>query len=256
MRRCLSFLLFFGLFVAVHAQFPYGTTGLLHMPSAEMQKDKTVMLGGNFLNKENVPATWWGHNTYNYFINITILPCLEVAYVCTLVKGKEGDYWPKSTWGKFRNQDRYFSVRLRAIKEGQFSKYMPAVVFGANDALTKMWEGGASSLSATGATSNGFFSRFYIAASKHEVIQGMGELGLHLAYLYNKKEEMHVNGPAVGLSFKPEFHKELKLIVEYDNISVNGGFLYSIWKDRFNVLFEMQKFKYPTAGVVFKVHLK
>lgn len=239
-------------YLKVSAQITYGTTGLLHMPSAEMQKDKTVMIGGNFLNKENVPATWWGHNTYNYFLNVTILPCLEIAYVCTLVKGKEGNYWPESTWGKFTNQDRYFSVKLRAIKEGQFSKYMPAVVLGANDALT------TSSLSSTGAASNGFFSRFYVVASKHEELKGLGEVGLHLAYLYNRKEkkELPYNGVAVGASFKPEFHKDLKLIVEYDNISVNGGFLYSIWKDRLNVLFEMQKFKYPTAGVVFKVHLK
>ena len=33
------------------AQLTYGTTALLHAPSAEMQKDKTVMLGGNFMNK-------------------------------------------------------------------------------------------------------------------------------------------------------------------------------------------------------------
>ena len=37
------------------AQLTYGTTGLLHTPSAEMQKDKTVMLGANFLNKGQYP---------------------------------------------------------------------------------------------------------------------------------------------------------------------------------------------------------
>ena len=55
------------------AQLTYGTTGLLHAPSAEMQKDKTVMLGGNFVNKEITPPTWYYH-TYNYFLNVTILP--------------------------------------------------------------------------------------------------------------------------------------------------------------------------------------
>ena len=29
-----------------HAQFSYGTTGLLHMPTADMQRDKTFMIGG------------------------------------------------------------------------------------------------------------------------------------------------------------------------------------------------------------------
>lgn len=48
------------------AQLTYGTTGLLHAPSAEMQKDKIVMLGGNFMNKEITPPTWYYH-TYNLF---------------------------------------------------------------------------------------------------------------------------------------------------------------------------------------------
>ena len=54
------------------AQFTYGTTGLLHMPNAEMQKDATLVVGGNFLNKHNLPNdNWWGYDSYNYFINIT-----------------------------------------------------------------------------------------------------------------------------------------------------------------------------------------
>ena len=45
------FLLFCGLFPVVsHAQLTDGVTGLLHMPSAEMQKDGTLMIGGNFMN--------------------------------------------------------------------------------------------------------------------------------------------------------------------------------------------------------------
>ena len=67
------------------AQMTYGTTGLLHAPSAEMQRDKTFMIGGNFMNKELTPPTWYYH-TYNYFLNITFFPWLEVAYKCTLFK--------------------------------------------------------------------------------------------------------------------------------------------------------------------------
>lgn len=32
-----------------HAQAMYGTTGLLHAPTGDMQRDKTVMVGGNVL---------------------------------------------------------------------------------------------------------------------------------------------------------------------------------------------------------------
>ena len=108
------------------AQLTYGTTGLLHAPSAEMQKDKTVMLGANFMNKEITPPTWYYH-TYNYYLNVTILPWMEVAYTCTLFKAEALGLKPYGYSG-FTNQDRYFSLRLRALKEGQFWKYMPAVV--------------------------------------------------------------------------------------------------------------------------------
>ena len=77
--------LFCSLSLSAFSQLTYGTTGLLHAPSAEMQRDKTFMVGGNFLNKELTPPTWYYH-TYNYFLNVTIFPFLEVAYTCTLFK--------------------------------------------------------------------------------------------------------------------------------------------------------------------------
>ena len=56
------------------AQMTYGVTGLLHMPSADMQRDGTLMIGGNFLDKHNLPSqSWWGHDTFNYFVNVTFL---------------------------------------------------------------------------------------------------------------------------------------------------------------------------------------
>lgn len=71
------------------AQLTNGVTGLLHMPSADMQRDGTLMIGGNFLNRHNLPNNfWWGYNSYNYFLNVTFLKRLEIAYVCTLFKGK------------------------------------------------------------------------------------------------------------------------------------------------------------------------
>ena len=75
---------------AVHAQFTYGTTGLLNMPTADMQRDKTFMFGGGFLEKHATPARWT-YNTFNYYLDITIFPWLEVSYICTLHKAMEVD---------------------------------------------------------------------------------------------------------------------------------------------------------------------
>lgn len=76
MRRLILFLLFFVMIGAVHAQFTYGTTGLLNMPTADMQRDKTFMFGGGFLEKHATPARWT-YNTFNYYFDITIFPWLK-----------------------------------------------------------------------------------------------------------------------------------------------------------------------------------
>ena len=34
------------------AQINYGTTGLMNLPTADMQRDKTFMVGGNWLNQD------------------------------------------------------------------------------------------------------------------------------------------------------------------------------------------------------------
>ena len=48
--------------ILLKAQFTYGTTGLLNMPTADMQRDKTLLFGGSFLEKHtfrlNVPKLY------------------------------------------------------------------------------------------------------------------------------------------------------------------------------------------------------
>lgn len=232
--------------IMLSAQMTYGVTGLLHMPSAEMQRDKTVILGGNFLNKALTPPEWY-YGTYNYYLNVTIFPFLEVAYTCTLFTA-EGLGYAKYGYSGFMNQDRYFSFRLRALKEGQFWKYMPAVVLGTSDPFTSTGDKIASE------KGNGYFSRFYIAATKHIQI-GKEELGVHLAYLYNRRKDYHLNGPAVGVTYSPSFHKPLTLIAEYDSKDFALGATYLLL-NHVHLQFEMQRMKWFSGGLAFKIYLK
>ena len=193
MRRLILFLLFFVMIGAVHAQFTYGTTGLLNMPTADMQRDKTFMFGGGFLEKHATPARWT-YNTFNYYFDITIFPWLEVSYLCTLHKAMEVDpaygpgFWVPSTYGKFVNQDRNFAVRLRLWKEGWWKPWTPQIVLGANDALNNSWTEG-SKIEMSSATANGFYSRYYLVVTKHLYMKEVGEWGLHLAYVYNRRKD-------------------------------------------------------------------
>lgn len=250
---------------STNAQFTYGTTGLLHMPTAEMQRDKTFMFGTGMLNSHILPShEWWGdYNTYNYYLNITIFPWLEIGYTCVLVKGKPGIYhWPESTWGRFTNQDRSFHGRLRLVKEGTFFRHMPSIVVGANDLATGSWEGGSAS---DDAKYNGFFCRYYLAMTEHVEWEKIGSLGLHLAYVYNRKEDYHLNGPCLGANFQFSFPggsfwhtalNGLNVMAEYDSRTFNIGMSYSVWKEHINLIGELNKCKYPSIGLCFKVRLK
>ena len=240
--------LFCSLSLSAFSQLTYGTTGLLHAPSAEMQRDKTFMVGGNFLNKELTPPTWYYH-TYNYFLSVTIFPFLEVAYTCTLFKAEALGLKPYGYSG-FTNQDRYFSARLRVLKEGQFWKYMPAVVLGTSDPFTS--SGGGQVGTTEG---NGYYSRFYIAASKHIPVVGKEEIGVHLSYLYNNRKEYKLNGFALGVTYNPSFHPQLRMIAEYDSKDFALGATYLLFK-HLHVQVEMQRMKYFSGGLTYKIHLK
>lgn len=79
--------------IKVSAQYSIGNTGLLNIPTADMQETGTFMGGGNYLPNGMTPFNF---NTGNYFINITFLSILEMSYRCTLLKttrydGKNGN---------------------------------------------------------------------------------------------------------------------------------------------------------------------
>lgn len=254
-RIVLLFVFALGFNWNVKAQLTDGMTGLLHMVTAETQKDATFMLGGNMLHKNNIPSKWWwgNYNTYNYYLNITFLDRIEVAYICTLVQGKPNGFWPSYTYGKFVNQDRHFAGKVQLVKEGEWWKHMPSIAIGVSDPTT----GGGNEyidMNVSG-SGNGFFNRWFAAVTKHFQIP-YGELGVHATYLKNKRTDYPLNGLGWGVNFRPNFHKNLNVIVEHDTKTLNVGAIYSLWADHFNFLFELQDGKYISAGLVYKVNLK
>ncbi len=247
-RRILLVCVFLCMHTVLSAQLTHGTTGLLNAPSAEMQDVKTVMIGGNFLNKELTPNPW-NYGTYNYYLNFTVLPFLEIAYTATMFKAKTiGIGWfvdPE----KYCNQDRYFSARLRVLKEGQFWKHMPAVVVGTSDPYTESGDGQLNT-----ADGNGYFCRFYVAETKHLMI-GKERLGVSVSYVYNRRISNRLNGLAAGITYNPSMVPNLRLIAEYDNINYNVGMSYLLF-DQLQLQFLMQDLKHFTGGLCYKIHLK
>ena len=211
----------------IHAQAMYGTTGLLHAPTAEMQKDKTILIGGSMIDQNIYRSGYWNSHkeynpyTYNYYLNITFFPWLEVAYTCTLVKGVPG--WPQQTLGKFVNQDRSFHFRLRAWKEGWWKLWTPQIVLGANDPGSHSDHGGGN---ITFDNDHGF------------------TLGAN--FRFNRQ----------GDGFWTKALNGLNLMGEYYDGVVNVGGNYAVWKDRINLTASLYDGKYWSVGLYFRVCLK
>lgn len=55
--------------IQTKAQYTYGTTGLLNMPTADMQCDKTFMCGGSYLEK-SIRVQHDGFMTHGTIISI------------------------------------------------------------------------------------------------------------------------------------------------------------------------------------------
>ena len=271
MKRILLLVFWCSVSLWADAQALLGTTGLLHAPTADMQRDKTFLFGGNYLNTHPLSTHFRSSEvgyTFNYYINITIFPWLEVSYICTLLHADHGStYFPEQSWGKYTNQDRAFNARLRLWKEGWWKSWTPQIVLGLDDPTShEAYGGGAIKFDEDGMQNN-HFTRYYLAATKHFCFAGVGTLGVHAAYVdYRACWFPHYRRPAAGVNFKfnllPEDNLAVKalngldLMAEYDARTVNIGAHYQLWKDYINLIAELNNGKYFSGGIYFKIHLK
>ena len=246
--------------IPTRAQFTDGSTGLLQMPTAEMQDEGTFMLTTNFLNKHSLPTSGWSYNTFQYGIYVSFWGRIEIGYVCTLFN----DYWKgeqtrKGVW--MINQDRHFTGRVRLLKEGEFGlSWMPSLVIGASDPFTGTG-GDYIDIDHVSGTGNGYFNRYFVMLTKHFETP-WGQLGAHAGYLKNRRKDYPVNGPCVGVDWTPVWIQNkgildnMKVILEYDARTVNLGFIASIWDNRFEAMFELQNFQWVNFGLRYKLRLK
>ena len=207
-------LLIIGVHQHIQAQYMLGTTGMMNIPTADRQKPGTVMLGGNYLPKQMMPARF-DYNTGNYFVSISFFSFLELAYRETLIKG---DYI--SSKPKYNQQDRSYSIRLCVWKEG---KFLPGIALGANDPIAD--KGANTFQSYYGVITKGFHlgGEHYLSAS----------LGYYLEGGKNSNTKWFGNkykGVFGGISYIPAFCKELKMMAEYDSDGVNVGAAVRLWK--------------------------
>lgn len=225
-----------------HAQQYTGMSGLIHVPSAEMNHEGDARIGAHFLNKNMVPDTGFidihgvKYNTYDYYLSLTPFNWLEISYTCTERKNEAE--------GPFVRKDRYASIKIRPMQEG---KYHPAVALGFNDVGTTAFKASRPDVQL-------YFTNIYLAATKHLTFGG-NELGMTLAYRkyfrgYNDKW----SGLVGGLTFRPAFFPQARAIAEYTGNEFLLGVDALLWRHLL-VQASVKDFKYINFGICFQMNL-
>lgn len=236
--------------LAGHAQHFSGMSGLINVPSAEMNRAGDVMIGGYFLNKEflnhkgvnGFTLDGKAYNTCDFYAVITPFWWVELGYTFTLFKTLE----PGFDKPKYNEKDRYLSVKFNPLREG---KYWPAIAIGSNDFL-----GSNTGHSGPGMKDKGYFSNFYIAATKHFTPWDQ-EFSVNLAYRYSPGDYTRDwDGVVGGVTWRPRWVPNLRAIVEYTGRDVNVGGDVLLWKHLFIQAF-LQNGRYFSGGAAVKFNL-
>ncbi len=214
-RRFLSTLLSVLLTCAANAQQYIGMSGMIHVPTADMDTVGVARVGAHYIPKSMMPERMKldgeKFNSLTNYLTITPFRWIQLSYGYTLWKFHK-DKNPKNEVG-FYAKDRYFSVKLQPIQEKE-GKWWPSVVIGANDAWGTRDDGESGS---------NYYRNFFVAVSKH-LDWGGNRVGGHLVYRkwdlsFNKKWD----GVVGGLTFQPAFYQPLRGMVEWDGNEVNIG---------------------------------
>jgi len=238
------------------AQFIYGTSGSLRMPTADMNPMGTIMLGANHLDWQASQPRRPGYDTDSYYLNATLFPWLEVGYYMML---RSETFKHMS---HYVSQDRSFHAKLRLCPEGYHWSWMPQIVFGANDPLTHL--NSNDKISVSGQGGNNHLTRFYLAFTKHFSWQNVATIGTHLSVIKYAERAPEANyvRPAAGANFRfatpgENFAQKaingLDIMAEYDARSVNIGASYALFKEHFWFFAELNRCQYPSFGLQFRI---
>lgn len=213
--------------VGLNAQEYHGISGLLQTPSAEADSAGTFRGNISWVDKRMLPDLGgYGDgvpfSAPCYTIGMSFFRWLQISYTETLVKMHPNR--DKTRPLSYCNEDRHINIKLNPLYEG---RWWPAIAIGWDDiGHFKVYNTGENE-------GNGFFQNIYIASSKHFDIKGH-ELGAHLAYRYYPSDKNRERrGLAGGLTLRPAFYKELRLITEWDGIGVNAGADALLWRHLF-----------------------
>lgn len=231
-KRMILMSMMLGCFTYASAQKIMGTQGLMNIPTADMYPHKTFVGGVDYIASG---LTNYDFPVYNYFIDFTPFPFVELTYRSTLLKLKE-----ELPSDSYCEQDRSFTVRLRPLKEKD-GTCLPSVVIGSNDFFSYM--------------GHSYFSAVYGVVTKHFHVNGCGTFGLSAGYFEKIAKGVVYDGAFGGVEYSPECCKDFRVMVEYDTKGMNCGFEMNLLR-HFNLLVYTREFNKVCGGVSYQYTIK
>lgn len=257
MKRMFIVLLAFICLCKGQAQQYTGTTGLIHVPTAELNDEGTARIGVHYLNSHLTPDTkvfydeGKKYGSVSCYLSLTPFKWVELGYNVTLlhqVHHRAADDASVIYDGNgFREKDQYFSVKIQPLCESE-DGWWPSISVGGNDFLD----------SHSGVSGNDgaelYFGNLYLSMSKHLAVKG-NVFGAHLSYRkFRRDYNSKWNGLVGGVTFHPAFHNNLRFIAEWTGNEVNIGadcLLWNHWLAQVSLL----DGKYFGAGLCYQLNL-
>jgi len=233
---CLIFLITSVYSESSMAQSLSGTTGLFHIPTAEMMPDRTIMAGLNQMPAEYSLYGGGIRDNRSGFVTVTFLPRVELMFRYTYLLGVDRS---SPTSGPF--MDRMVAGRLLILRE---NGSRPALLLGVHD------PGMAVDLAV-----NKYFGANYLVSSKNLDAAGFSA-GLHLGYAFKMlNEETQVfDGIFGGISLSHQQLPWFQIMAEHDSFRWNAG-AKLLLLNRIQIMAGLMELKRPAGGISYRVTL-
>lgn len=206
-------------------------SGLISIPTAEINSDNTLNFGTSFINRNITDYAYGVRDIINVYANISYLPFLELGIRITRQLNYSGDS---------HVMDRMFSFRLKVLNE---SEYLPALAVGANNPYSTLEDAN-------------HFNSSYIAVTKNiSIDEFVNKLSFTLGYGsdFIKAADYQFIGIFGGINIA-FFEESLNVLLEYDAERVNTGTRLNLFR-HLNLLFGLMDFRYFSGSVNFSITL-
>jgi hypothetical protein len=226
------------------AQSLSGTTGLFNIPSGRIEKDRTFILGVNFMDRNYGSYKYSKDKDFEYdalatYATLVFLPRIEVQFRYTHLLGREISlkerYFP----------DRMATIRIQALKE---SRYCPALTVGLQDFAHAL----GNSL---GLSSPSYYSANYAVASKQWKVGVLTtDITLGYAVALRQAQHLNLNGAFGGMAVGWKRFPGSDIMLEYDSYRWNAAVRVLFFK-RLQLLAGWYGMKTLSGGLSWRVSL-